>query len=174
MPGTVFLEGEKVELRTVEKEDIEFLRDGVNHPEVRRHMGNTRPQNLESEEDFFENVVENDDIHLLICRENQPMGIISLEEKEEPSNIAEIGIWLHPEYHNKGYGTEAVQLTVEYSFDQLNYYKLFARAHSDNEASRKIWEKHGFKEEGQFREHVLVEGERKDLNYYGLLRGEHK
>lgn len=168
------MEGEEIELRPVEKEDIEFLRDGVNNPEVRKHIGNTRPQNLENEEDFFENVVESDDVHLLICRENQPMGIVSLEEKEEPANIAELGIWLHPKYHGEGYGTEAVELILEHGFRQLNYYKLFARAHADNQASKKLWKKHGFEREGEFREHVLVEGERKDVIYYGLLRGEYR
>lgn len=174
MPGTVFLEGEEVELRTVEKEDIEFLRDGVNHPEVRKHMGNTRPQNLENQEDFFEHISETEDIHLLICRKEDPMGLISLKEKEEPSNIAQLGIWLHPDYHNQGYGTEAAKIIVEHSFEQLNYHKIYARAHGDNRASQKIWEKHGFEKEGQLRKHVLVDGNHTDLLYYGLLRGEYR
>ncbi len=175
MPGQTFLEGDRISLRTVEKEDIEFLRDGVNHPEVRKHMGNTGPQNLESEEEFFENIVEaSDGIHLLICREDEPMGIVKLEEKEKPSNIAELGLWLHPEFHSKGYGTEAIELIVEHGFRQLNYQKLYARAHEDNKGSQRIWEKHGFEKEGQLREHVLVEGEHRDMIYYGLLRGEHE
>lgn len=175
MPGTVFLEGEKINLRTIEKEDIEFLRDGVNHPEVRKHTGNTRPQNLESEEEFFEHIVEaSDEIHLLICRDQEPMGIVKLEEKEKPSNIAELGLWLHPDYHRNGYGTEAVELIIEHSFQQMNYHKIYARAHGDNKASQRIWEKHGFEKEGQLRKHVLVEGKHRDLLYYGLLRGEHE
>lgn len=173
MPGNVFLEGEQVELRIVEEEDLEFLRDGVNHPEVRRHTGNSRPQNLEDEKAFFENFIQDtEDLHLLICREGEPMGIVSLKEKEEPSNIAEIGIWLHPDYHGQGYGTEAVEMITEHGFKQLNYQKVYARAHNGNEASKSIWEKLGFEKEGQLREHVLVKGERRDLVYYGLLRGE--
>lgn len=174
MPGEVFLEGSEVELRTVEKEDKEFLRDGVNHPEVRKHMGNSRPQNMESEEEFFEHLTETQDIYLVICRKGEPMGIVSLEEEEKPSNIADIGIWLHPEYHSEGYGTEAIELIIEHGFKQLNYHKLYARAHGDNEASQRIWEKHGFEKEGELRQHVLVEGEHRDVLYYGLLRGEYE
>lgn len=175
MPGKTFLEGNKVNLRTVEKEDIEFLRDGVNHPDVRKHIGNTRPQNLGSEEDFFENMVEaKDDIHLLICKGNEPKGLVSIKEKEKPSKVGEIGIWLHPDFHGKGHGTEAVEQIIEHGFYQLNYHKLYARAHSENEASKKLWKRHGFEQEGQLREHVLVEGKHRDLLYYGLLRGEKK
>jgi ribosomal-protein-alanine N-acetyltransferase len=102
------------------------------------------------------------------------MGIVSLEEKEEPSNIAELGIWIHPEFHGNGYGTEAVELVIEHGLEQLNYYKLYARAHAENEASQRIWEKHGFEKEGLLREHVFVKGEHRDLLYYGLLRGEYE
>ena len=173
MPGTVFLDGESIELRTIEKEDIEFLRDGVNHPEVRVHMGNTRPQNLEKEQDFFEHIVETDDeIHLLICKSNEPMGIVSVTDKEEPAKIGEVGIWLHPDYHGNGYGTEASKLIVKHCFEQLNYHKLYARAHADNKPSQSIWKKLGFQREGRLRDHVYTQGQYKDVLYYGLLRGE--
>lgn len=175
MPGKIFLKGDKINLRTIEKEDLEFLRDGVNHPEVRTHMLNRRPQNLEDEEDFFENVVQDDDgVHLLICRKEEPAGIVSLNQKEGESKLGEIGIWLHPDFHGKGYGTEASNLITDYGFDQLNYHKLYARAHKDNEPSQKIWEKLGFTEEGELRDHAYTEGEYKNVIYYGILQGERK
>lgn len=173
MPGTVFLQGEKVELRTVEKEDKEFLRDGVNHPDVRVHTGNTRPQNLENEEDFFEHVINSEDsVHFLICSEGEPAGIISIEEKEKPARNGELGIWLHPEFHGQGFGTEATELMIDYVFDQLNYHKIYARAHEDNEASKKLWQKFDFSKEGELKDHVYLEGEHKNLLYYRLLESE--
>ena len=172
MPGTVFLEGKNVELRTIEEEDIEFFRDGVNHPEVRVHMGNTRPQNLEDEEEFFQHIVDTDDVHFLVCDDGEPMGIISLEEKEKPANIAEIGLWLHPDFHGNGYGTEATEILVDYAFNQLEYHKVYARAHEDNEASKSLWEKLGFQKEGELRDHVYLKGEHKNLLYFGLIEGE--
>ncbi|AOV95470.1 hypothetical protein AQV86_03815 [Nanohaloarchaea archaeon SG9] len=170
MPGKMFIEGEDVNLRTIEEEDAQFLRNGVNHPEVRIHMGNRRPQNLENEKDFIENAVQDeDDVNLLICKEDEAMGIISLKQKDKASKLGEIGIWLHPDYHGNGYGTEASKLVVEHGFEQLNYHKLYARAHSDNEASKSIWRKHGFQKEGEFKDHVYTEGEYRDVVYYGLL-----
>ncbi|MFB6174909.1 MAG: GNAT family N-acetyltransferase [Candidatus Nanohalobium sp.] len=175
MPGNVFLEGENVHLRTVEKDDIEFLRDGVNHPDVRVHMLNRRPQNLEDEEEFFQDVIrDEDDVHLLICRGEEPMGIISLNQHSEESKVAEIGIWLHPNYHGNGYGTEASSIMTDYGFNQLNYHKIYARAHSENEASQSIWRKLGFEQEGRLREHVYTEGEYRDAVYFGKLKGEHR
>jgi ribosomal-protein-alanine N-acetyltransferase len=173
MPGTVFLTGENINLRTIEKEDIGFLRDGVNHPEVRVHTGNKRPQNLENEEEFFEHITENgDEVHFLICKDSKAMGVVSLIEKEQPAKIAKTGIWLHPKFHGKGYGTEAIEILIEHAFNQLNYSKIYARAHEHNKASQRIWEKLGFEKEGELRNHVYLQGEHKNLIYYGLLKGE--
>jgi|APHM01.1.fsa_nt_gi Acetyltransferases, including N-acetylases of ribosomal proteins len=174
MSGTIFLEGEKINLRTVEEEDIEFLRDGVNHPEVRVYMGNRRPQNYENEEEFFEEQVCGEKtVHLLISWSEERIGIISLTPQgDDAEKLAEIGIWIHPEYHGNGYGTEASKLLVEYGFNQLNYHKLYARAYQGNKASQSVWEKLGFEKEGVLKDHTFTEGEYKDVVYYGVLEGE--
>jgi len=172
MPGAIFLEGDKVNLRTVE-EDAEFLRDGVNHQDVRVWMSNTRPQNLEQEEDFVDEVVSAEgDIHLLICKEGYPKGIISLMDQEEEGKIGELGIWLHPEFHGKGYGSEAAKLLTEHAFNQLNYHKVYARAQKQNKPSIGIWKKLGFEKEGEFKDHTYAQGNYQNVVYLGILQGD--
>lgn len=174
MPGTAFLEGDDIKLRTIEEEDLEFLRDGVNHPEVRIHMGNRNPQNMENQQEFFDEVICGDEsVDLLITREGERLGIISLnEEGDEADRIAEIGLWIHPDHHGNGNGTEAVELITSYGFEQLNYHKIYARAHANNEASKSIWEKLGFEKEGEFRDHTYTMGDYRDVVYYGVLKDE--
>lgn len=176
MSGVVFLEGENTDLRTIEKEDLEFLRNGVNHPNVRKFMGNREPQNLEKQEEFFEEVICSDDVHLMICDKNgENKGIISLtQEGDRAENLGEIGIWIHPNFHGYGHGTEASELIVEYAFEQLNYHKVYARAYQGNRPSQKVWERLKFKEEGILRDHTYTDGEYKDVIYYGILQGEHR
>ena len=174
MPGPVFLEGEKVELRTIEEEDLEFLQEGVNHPDVRVHTGNRLPQNMENEREFFDEHICNDEsLDLLICDGDTPMGIITLD-KDETKKVGVLGIWIHPDFHGKGFGTAASRLLIEHSFNQLNYHKVWARVHSDNEPSQNLWEKLGFKQEAELRQHTYTMGEYKDVYMYGLLRGEWK
>ncbi|MDY6771400.1 MAG: GNAT family protein [Candidatus Nanohaloarchaea archaeon] len=174
MPGTVFLDGETVTLRTIEEEDLEFLRDGVNHPDVRVDVGNHRPQNLADEREFFEEAVCGDGpVQLLICRDEEPLGVVGLEPREsDAERIGRLGIWLHPEFHGQGYGTEAMELFVTYAFDQLNYHKLYARTHADNEASRRLFEKLGFEQEGVFRDHAYLDGSYTDLIYHAMFEEE--
>jgi len=53
MPGAVFLEGDKVNLRTIEEQDLEFIRDNFNKSKVWKNLDYKIPQNLEQERDFL-------------------------------------------------------------------------------------------------------------------------
>lgn len=175
MPGAVFLEGDKINLRTIEEEDVKFLRDGINNPEIREFLTARRPVNLEQEREFFEEVISvGDDIHLAICREEEIIGIISLEEEQDELRVAEIGVWIDTDYHGNGYGTEAAELITEYGFNELNYHRIAARAYEENEGSKRVWEKLGFEKEGELREHTYINGEFQTVFVYGIIENEWK
>lgn len=174
MPGTVFLEGQEINLSTVEMEDVDFLRDGVNHPDVREWTSHTRPLNVEQEKEFVGEIVSDDDsINLMITRDGYPKGIISITDEDDEGKIGQIGIWLHPEFHGEGYGTEAAELLVDHAFNQLNYHKLYARAQKQNTPSISVWEKLGFQKEGEFRDHTYAQGEYRNVIYLSILQGEY-
>ena len=174
MPGAVFLEGEKVNLRTIEEEDIEFLTN-VNKPEIRKNLSSIpTPHNTKQQRAFFENAIcSEDEAHLAICKEKQMIGIISLIPKEN-GETAKIGLWIDTEYHGNGYGTEASRIITEYAFEQLRYRKVYARAFETNKASQNVWEKLGFEKEGELREQVFRNGKYEDVHMYGIVEHEWK
>lgn len=171
MPGAVFLEGDKVELRTVEEEDYEKLRNWVNNYNVRRFIGVREPMNMDQEEEFINNELENpDNILLGICVDGKLVGDIKIAEKEP--GVAELGILVDPDKHGKGYGTEASRLIIEHAFEQMRYHKVVARVVDSNEKSSRVWEKLGFELEGTLREQVFMDGEYHDFLIFGLLENE--
>jgi len=173
MTGAVFLEGEKVNLRTVEEEDLEFIRDNFNNPKVWKNLDYNHPQNLEQEREFFEDVISGDNsINLGICSEKQLMGLIELKEKESSAGVAEIGVWIASDYHGEGYGTEASRILVDHAFNQLRYHRVYTRAFESNTASQKVWEKLGFQKEAELREQVYRNGEYENVYFYGILEQE--
>ena len=73
MPGAAFLQGDQVTLRTIEEADLPFLRDTVNHPDVRRGTGFLTPVNAAQEQEWFESGASGDDsVDLLICVDGEP------------------------------------------------------------------------------------------------------
>ena len=171
MPGSVFLAGENVELRTIEEEDYEKLRDWVNHYDVRRFIGIDQPTNLKQETEFVESELEKQSTTLVgICVDGELIGDIALEEKE--NGTAELGILIGPEYHGNGYGTEASRLLINHAFEQLRYHKIKTRVVESNQKSARVWEKLGFEQEGTLREHVFLDGEYRDMKLFGLIEDE--
>jgi len=57
----------------------------------------------------------------------------------------------------KGYATEAITGLERYVFDELKFHKLCADYYVINQASQKIFEKCGYKIEGIFKDHFLLD-----------------
>ncbi len=178
MESDIFISGERIDLRTVEKDDIEFLKSNINDPKVRKDLGQYRPYNRDKEEEFVENISsgKEDQVHLLITdsEDGERIGVISLFEINKKSGNAEIGLWITPEHQEEGFGTEATKLIVKYGFDELRMHRLSARVFDDNPKSINIWEKLNFKKEGIIREGSFKDGKYVNVLIYGILKKEWK
>lgn len=173
MPGPVFLEGKQVALRTIEEEDLEYLQEQVNDPQVWRAIGRDYPVNADQEQSFYEDIVCSDDeVSLLIADGEGPVGTIGLQDVGSPSDTSEIGYWVDPEYHRMGYGSDATARLVEYGFQQLGLHRIEARVFEFNDASKALLESVGFREEGIHRDAEFIDGEYQDIHWYGLLESE--
>ena len=173
MPGPAYLRGERVDLHVVEEDDLPFLYEVVNDPRVWRPLGASTPQTMGDEEEFYERCIEGDrEEHFLVCDDGEPVGIVGVSGIDPDGGLAEVGYFLDPAAHGRGYATAAVASLVEYAFDHRRLAKLYADAFADNEASRRVLEKNGFREEGRLRQHAFVDGERVDVVRYGLLADE--
>ncbi|RBI63740.1 GNAT family N-acetyltransferase [halophilic archaeon] len=173
MPGPVFLEGDGIELRTVEEEDLEFLQATINDPAVREYLGGRPPINGRQEREWYEERCSNDDhTNLLVCRDGEPMGSVGLHPKDQTEASAEIGIFLAERYWGEGYGTEASRLVTDYAFRERRHHRVMARVFEGNAGSARIWEKLGFRHEGRFREAEFLDGEYVDVDYYAVLEDE--
>lgn len=174
MPGPVFLRGDDVTLRTVEEEDLPFLQETINDPEVRQHLaGGRTPINAAQEREYYDEVVSSDEaVNLVVCDGEEAVGTIGLMDLDHRNGTAEIGLFLAPEYHGRGFGTEASELVTGYAFGELRLHRVLARVLAGNEASMRVWEKLGYEHEGVHREAAFVGGEHVDLHHYGVLADE--
>jgi RimJ/RimL family protein N-acetyltransferase len=66
---------------------------------------------------------------------------------------AEVGIFIgNKEFWNKGYGTEALSLLLDYGFRALNLHNVMVNANENNKGAIRCYEKIGFKRIGIRRE----------------------
>jgi len=173
MPGPIFLAGEPVNLRTIEEEDLRFLKEHINDPTVWRAIGWPKPTNSAAEQEFFEERVCGDDsINLLFTVDEQPVGTGGFNTLNHELSKAELGYWVAPEYHQQGYGSAAVELLVEYGFAERNFHRIEAKVFDFNTASQRLLESVGFTKEGVHRDAYYAKGTYQDVHWYGLLEDE--
>lgn len=163
--GAVFLEGDRVSLRTVEESDRDFLHRYWNSPAIRPGFAWNTPQR---KEDVADTVRGHDTaVHLLSCVDQTPIGLLWLFGIDRIAGRAEIGFWIIPDRQGQGYGTEAARLGVRFAFEDQRLHKVMARVLEGNRASARILSQLGFEQEGQLRDHYYVNGRWLDAILYG-------
>ena len=172
------LEGKDVNLRVVEKDDIDFLVETLNDIDFdSEFLPISQTSKAEALRKF-----ENPSQVATMC-ERQRFVI----EKKDGTRIGTIAHWLaQPERfleigydvvrseRGKGYGTEAVQLIVDYLFLSMNIGRIQAFTDVRNKASQRVLDKAGFKREGTLRNAGFVRGHKADAYLYGVIREEWK
>lgn len=104
----------------------------------------------------------------LVTSDGEPVGVEGLSKIRETVGLAEVGYFYHLDAWGKGYATDALECLVGYAFDERRLHKLYGVLYADNDASRRVLEKAGFRKEGHFREHHFHDGEYRDRLQYGL------
>ncbi|WP_224269205.1 GNAT family N-acetyltransferase [Haloprofundus salinisoli] len=170
MSGPAFLGGSAVSLCTVEEEDIAFIHESINSPEIWKTMEPSKPYTLNEIRAIFSSDSEpSSSVRFLVTAETEPIGLVGFSEINETAGVAEPSCWIHPDYSGEGYGTEAVELLLEYGFDHCRLHKFVAEVIEFNEPAQHLLDKIGFIEEGRQRDHDFVDGEYHDCILYGLL-----
>lgn len=88
------------------------------------------------------------------------------------AQTATLGYWIGAAHARQGYVTEALGAVLEYAFQRLGLHRVEAACLPDNEASRRLLLKCGFREEGFAREYLRINGSWQDHQLFAILRGE--
>ena len=172
------LEGKKVDLRALEKEDIEFFADCFNNidfwgdnpfwqqvskSEWLRHFDNPPDRAVLAEWKRF----------VIQKKDGTKVGL-SWHMLNQPYEAMEISYFLIPSERGKGYGSEAAQLMVDYLFLSRDIVRVQEVTNVRNKASQRVLEKAGFRIEGTMRKFQFVKGVWTDYYLHSVLREEWK
>ncbi len=157
-------QGKLVRLRAVEPDDwekffewdkdTEFARytDSVAFPASREalkkwtaELAHTEPKNHE-----FRWIIEN--------LKGEFVGTINTHTCDSRTGTFRYGIAIRREHWHKGYASDAIRLVLTYFFHELRYQKVSVNVYAFNEASLKLHQKLGFREEGRLRRMVYTHG----------------
>lgn len=81
----------------------------------------------------------------------------------------ESGSWLSKKYWGSGLMAEARLEVFKLAFNDLKMHKIFSRVLADNIRSQKHIAKFGFKQQGYYRDELIIDSKFKSAYYYELL-----
>ena len=164
------LEGKKVNLRIMEKEDLlTTVTEWNNDPEFYGEYELRQDSQTEMEK-IFEATSEKK-WFMIEKKDGSKIGIIGYFPE---GKLLEIGYALVPSERGKGYSTEAVKIIVDFIFLLKEVVRVQADTDVRNVASQKVLEKANFKKEGVIRKSAFIRGEWRDCAMFSILREEWK
>ncbi|MDD3930842.1 MAG: GNAT family protein, partial [Eubacteriales bacterium] len=98
------------------------------------------------------------------------IGLVNLDGLDWVNSHVEAGIALtDPDVRGQGLASETLSLLIQYCFEELGLHRIWARIIDRNIPSIRLFQSLGFREEGRMRQHVLRNGEYRDMLIMGLL-----
>lgn len=169
------LKGEKVYLRALEPEDLDFLFAVENDEEFWKVSATSTPFSRYMLKQYLENshrdIFEVKQLRLVICEnDDTAAGFIDLFDFEPQHGRAAVGILIKDEFRrSKGFGSEALNLLIKYCFRRLELHQVYAHVGVDNSASRILFENAGFLPTGRKKDWMKIDGNYQDEFIYQLI-----
>lgn len=171
--------GEKIILRPLKIEDLEKTHKWRNNLDlIKLTQGIRFPKSIEMERDWFNYALcdkSNRTIYfgIEIKLSEEFIGIIQLNNIDYISRTAVLGFVIGEiSSQRHGFGFEACNLIISYSFLQLNIRKITSYVVENNQVSIKLFEKLGFFNEGRLKDHYYVDGSYKDIFIFSLIHNQ--
>ncbi|WP_435231532.1 GNAT family N-acetyltransferase [Pseudopelagicola sp. nBUS_20] len=103
------------------------------------------------------------------------LGAITLDNiRRGPSQAGTLGYWIGADYARQGYMREAIEAVVHHSFQRMDLSRIEAACLPENQASRGVLEKSGFKYEGVAQSYLQINGRWRTHVLYAALRGDRR
>jgi RimJ/RimL family protein N-acetyltransferase len=147
------IKGNKISLRSLEKEDVEYLVKYTNNPELNKYSGPYIASTVEGANKYIDEcnkgIEEKKYFRFGMYKNSHKLvGVIGFFDLDDKLKKGEVGFWVAKEYWGNGYATEALNLMTKYIFEELYFHKIFVFFHEKNSAVARILEKCGYEKEG--------------------------
>ncbi len=159
------------------EDEIQKFTEWMNDFEVTDYTGRSgQIVTLIGEKEYLENSAresKNRNFNIIELNENKLIGTLGLEHINWIERSAVLGIFIgDKDFRSNGYGTEAINLLLEYGFKYLNLHSIRLSLLSINKRAHKCYKKCGFKDTGCSREEIFINGRYYDKLHMDILENE--
>ena len=173
------INGERLRLRGIEREDIPTFVRWFNDPQVRQYLLLFEPMSRAKEEQWFEDHLQQNDLYLYGIETRSKdewvlVGNCSLMNVDWRNRSAVFGIVLGERaFWDQGLGTDATRTMIRFGFHELNLNRIELEVNREHPRAIRCYEKVGFVREGVRRQAQFQEGRHHDMVLMSILREEY-
>lgn len=167
------LNGEHINLRPLEPEDLDFVHLVENNEEFWEFSSTQTPYSKYLIKEYLENahrdIYEVKQLRLVIEHRESgaALGLIDVFDFEPRHHRAALGILIvNKENRGKGFGAEALDLLCNYCFKHLKLHQVYANIDAGNTKSLQLFENQKFQKIGIKKDWNLIDGKYKDEFIY--------
>jgi diamine N-acetyltransferase len=169
-----FLKGNLIGLKPLELSDLDTLQLWENDPDTMVLGSNLTPFSRFYLEQYIlsarNDIYEDRQLRLVITGNgDERVGVIDLFDFDPHHRRAALGIFIAPEHRHRGHASEALSLLLEYARKVLSLKQVYCTVDHGNEASRKLFLRHGFEQTGTRKAWNLREGQWVDEDFLQRL-----
>ncbi|NMH28027.1 GNAT family N-acetyltransferase [Flavobacterium silvaticum] len=173
--------GKDVYLRALEPEDLSFIYTVENDTSLWEVSNTQTPYSRFLIKQYLENahqdIYQAKQLRMAVCLNGslKAVGLIDLFDYDPRHLRAGIGIVIRNETdRNSGYGSQALELLIDYSFTHLGLQQLYANIDPANTPSVSLFTKFGFEIIGVKKQWNRINGQFKDEALYQLINSNFK
>ena len=171
------LVGDRIYLSPRNIEDAEIYVKWINDFEVTDFTGySSKIMDIEGEKEYLNSTARktNNISFAIVKQENDELiGTAGFDKLDYINRVATLGIMIgEQENRDKGYGTETINLLLDFGFNYLNLNNINLYVMEFNPRAIACYKKCGFKEMGRRRKTVFLNGKYYDKLYMDILKEE--
>ena len=161
--------GKLVRLREYREEDLKLAQEYLNDFEIKKYLFPMTPfpLTLNDEKKWYEKVSflnENYEFAIEALDKGIYLGGCGLKNLDWKNSHTEVGIFIGlQEYLGKGYGTEAMNLMINFIFMEMGLNKIKLDVYDFNQRAAACYEKCGFKKEAVLKNEIYRNGRFSDI-----------
>ena len=177
---TTPIETERLRLRPFEERDLDALANILARPDVMRYLYEEPCTRQEVATILRERItmdhLTNQGDNLMLAIDDKAsgamIGSVNLLWTSQEHAQGEVGYTLNPDHQGHGYASEAVRAIMGYGFREIDLHRIVGACDARNDASRRLLERVGMREEAHFHECEWIKGEWTSQLVYAMLRSE--
>lgn len=169
------IENERIILRAVEPADLDALYIQENDPSKAESSFTTAPlsrsQLWEYVNNYSADIFADKQLRLMVVRRSDgaTIGSADVSDFDARDRRGFVGIFISGPFRRQGYASDALALLSDYCRDTIGMHQLAAVVAADNEASRSLFAKAGFKTCGRLQSWIRRGRHYADAIVYQLL-----